>query len=188
MAASAIFGSAMTSRPAERADHAKRAAAQTSASLKQHENWSVSMRFRNTKKNNASPVTAYLSSRGPKGDRQASGDHLGIGGTNQHTGKLIFLHGDKRQTVAAGKTEIPRWQWQHVVLVRDGASVRAYLNGQLELETTAPANFPAAFDQCFFGGRSDNDSNWEGRLDEIAVFPRALETDAVSKLWIRSEP
>ena len=60
--------------------------------------------------------------------------------------------------------------------------MRAYLHGQLELETKVPAKFPAGFDQCFIGGRSDNDSNWEGRLDEVAVFNRALSASEVAKL------
>ena len=34
----------------------------------------------------------------------------------------------------------------------------------------------------FFGGRSDNDSNWEGRLDEIAVFNRVLSPDEIQTL------
>jgi hypothetical protein len=37
----------------------------------------------------------------------------------------------------------------------------------------------------FFGGRSDNDSNWEGRLDEIAVFDRALSAAEVAKLGVK---
>jgi hypothetical protein len=67
------------------------------------------------------------------------------------------------------------------VFVRDGQAVRVYLNGnaQPELETTAPADFPAAFDPWFFGGRGDNQANWEGRLDEIAVFDRVLSADEI---------
>ena len=63
--------------------------------------------------------------------------------------------------------------------MRDEKRVRVYLNGQLEIETTATA---ATSSQLFWGGRSDNDSNWEGRLDEIALFDRALSTGEVFKL------
>jgi hypothetical protein len=37
----------------------------------------------------------------------------------------------------------------------------------------------------FFGGRSDNENNWEGRLDEIAVFDRALSAEEVAKLGMK---
>lgn len=85
----------------------------------------------------------------------------------------------------AGKSEIPRWQWQHVALVRDGENVRVFLNGQLEIEAKASTGALASLSQCFFGGRSDNDSNWEGRLDEIAVFDRALSAAEVQKLVVK---
>ena len=144
--------------------------------------YSVSLWLWNGMPNTGRDVSGWLFSRDHDHGLGPFGDHLGIGGQSGHTGKLIFLHGADAKSVTAGKTEIPRWQWQHVVLVRDGGTVRAYLNGQLELEAKVPANFPAGFDQCFIGGRSDNDSNWEGRLDEVAVFNRALSASEVAKL------
>lgn len=132
--------------------------------------------------NEGREVSGWFFSRGRDNGLGAHGDHLGVGGKSGHAGKLVFSHGGDPQAVAAGKTEIPRWQWQQVVLVRDAGRVRAYLNGALEFETQAPAGFPAGFDQWFFGGRSDNESNWEGRLDEIAVFNRALTSAEVAKL------
>jgi hypothetical protein len=71
-----------------------------------------------------------------------------------------------------------------VVFIRDGDSVRVHLNGNArpEIRTQVAAGFPEGFDQWFFGGRSDNDSNWEGRLDEIAVFDRVLTAEEIEKL------
>jgi hypothetical protein len=37
----------------------------------------------------------------------------------------------------------------------------------------------------FVGGRSDNEANWEGRLDEVAVFDRALGAKELEKLCPR---
>ena len=143
---------------------------------------SVSIWFWNGMPNDGREVNGWLFSRENDNSLGAYGDHLGIGGKSGHTGKLIFQHGATVQTLTAGKTEIPRWQWQHVVLVRDGKQVRVYLNGQLEIDAKAAADFPAGFDQCFFGGRSDNDSNWEGRLDEVALFKRALTAKEIVRL------
>ena len=144
--------------------------------------YSVSMWLWNGMPNDGRDVSGWLFSREHDHGLGASGDHLGIGGKSAHTGRLLLFHGSDPTAAVAGRSEIPRWQWQHVVLVRDGEAVRAYLNGQLEIETKSAANFPAAFDQCFFGGRSDNDSNWEGRLDEIAVFDRALDGAEIGKM------
>ncbi len=144
--------------------------------------YSVSVWLWNGMPNEGRDVSGWLFSRDRDHGLGASGDHLGIGGKSGHTGRLIFFHGDDAKSVIAGKTEIPRWQWQHVALVRDGGDVRVYLNGQLDLEAKTSTDSLASLRQCFFGGRSDNDSNWEGRLDEIAVFDRALSTAEIATL------
>jgi hypothetical protein len=124
-------------------------------------------------------VTGWFYSRDHDQGLSEYGEHIGLGGTDGHTGRLIFQSGT-RQTLVAGTTEIPRWSWHHVVLVRDGESIRIYLDGKLDADGTAPV---VSTEELFFGGRSDGDSTWEGRLDEIAVFSRALTADEVSKLF-----
>jgi hypothetical protein len=142
--------------------------------------YSISMWLWNGMPNDGRDISGWLFSRDHNHGLSPRGDHLGIGGKSAHTGKLIFQHGE---SIATGKTVIPRWQWQHVVFVRDGQAVRVYLNGQLEIETKTVSL--ASVGECFFGGRSDNDSNWEGRLDEIAVFNRALTAREVARLVIK---
>ena len=56
------------------------------------------------------------------------------------------------------------------------------MNGKIEINTTTTSSFPAPLGQLFLGGRSDNHSNWEGRLDEVAVFDRALNEHEVNVL------
>lgn len=146
--------------------------------------YSVSMWIWNGMPNDGRDVSGWLFSRSRDHGLSVDGDHLGVGGKSGHTGRLIFFHGGNVGAVSAGKAEIPRWQWHHVVLVRDGQNVRIYLNGQLDLETNSASSAIAGLNQCFFGGRSDNKSNWEGRLDEIAVFNRALTLAEVKGLEV----
>ena len=77
-----------------------------------------------------------------------------------------------------------------VVAARDchgGASHLSHIDddaarvGKLEIDGKAPA---VVSEDLMLGGRSDNDSNWEGRLDEAAVFNRALTADEVAKLAV----
>jgi len=151
--------------------------------------YSVSLWFWNGMPADGRETAGWMLSRGRGHGLGPQGDHLGIGGTATAPGKLIFQHGDTKGGTQplAGRTEIARWTWNHVVFVRDGQAVRVFLNGepQPEIEAQAPADFPAGFDQWFFGGRCDNDSNWEGRLDEIAVFDRALSAEEIAKLTPR---
>lgn len=144
--------------------------------------YSISLWFWNGMPNEGRDTSGWLFSRGEDSGLGVFSDHLGIGGKSGHTGKLIFFSGTDEKSLVAGKTETPRWQWQHVVLVRDKNQVRAYLNGALEFETENATEADKAPRECFFGGRSDNDSNWEGRIDEIAVFDRALKEEEIVKL------
>jgi hypothetical protein len=147
--------------------------------------YTVSLWFWNGMPLKARPVTGWLFSRGRDDGRGPYDDHLGI----DTAGKLIFQRGEGtgEEPPAIGRTAIERWTWNHAVLVRDGKNIRVYLNGnpQPEIETALSADFPAGLDQVFLGGRSDNDSNWEGRLDEIAVFDRALSAEETKRLFVR---
>jgi len=141
--------------------------------------YSVSAWIWNGMPNDGRDISGWFYSRDYDTGLSGFGEHLGIGGKSGHTGKLIFQYGGTEKNILAGKSEIPRWTWSHVVLVRDGESVKVYLNGQLEVEASAPA---VEISDLMFGGRSDNDSNWEGRLDEIAVFDRALSLKEITTL------
>ena len=134
----------------------------------------------------ARETTGWMFSRGRDYGLGPHGDHLGLGGTASAPGKLIFLHGDDAEgaKTVVGRTQMERWTWHHAVFVRDGRRVRVYLDGhpQPEIDTPSPAGFPSGFDCLFFGGRCDRRANWEGRLDEIAVFDRVLVPEEVRAL------
>lgn len=99
-----------------------------------------------------------------------NGEHLGISGTDAVPGRLIFQYGDSQRF--AGETTIPRWQWNHLLLVREGKRVRVFLNGNSKPEIDVTLDKPAdsGIATYFIGGRSDNQANFEGRIDEVAFF------------------
>ena len=130
----------------------------------------------------ARPIAGWLFSRGDDYGLPSDSEHLGVAGKGDHAGKLVFMRGSRAESMSVGKTVIPRWTWQQVVFVRDGARVRVYLNGKLEIDVDAPARFPPRFDQLFVGGRCDRSDGWEGRLDEVAVFDRALNEHEIGQL------
>jgi len=107
----------------------------------------------------------------------AAGEHLGLGGAGDTAGRILFQSGNS--PAIAGTDSIPRWTWAHVVLVRDGEQITVWLNGRQQLRTQART---ATAGQIFIGGRSDSDSNWEGRLDEVALFDRALTAQEIEVL------
>jgi hypothetical protein len=145
-------------------------------------NYSVSLWIWNGMPNEGRPFTGWMFSRDQDHILGTQGDHLGIGGTSGNTGQLVFQHGGNSKSQVAGKSVVPRWTWNHVVLTRDGEKVSVYLNGKKEIATQIPADFPADFEQVFLGGRGDNTDNWEGRLDEAAIFTRTLTDAEVASL------
>ena len=71
-----------------------------------------------------------------------------------------------------------------MALVKDGRRVTVFLNGELtpEITTDLPESAVPVSHDYFFGGRCDNDSNWEGRLDGIAVFESALSAKTIGSI------
>ncbi len=131
----------------------------------------------------ARPVTGYVFSRGQDGDQSARGDHLGIGGTNRvsETGRLIVFNGNERNQVLVGRTVLGLRQWHQVVLVRAGRQVTLYLDGRLEVSGDLESTTPAGVNSVFIGGRCDNFANFEGKVDEVALYDRALRAEEVAE-------
>jgi hypothetical protein len=136
--------------------------------------YSVSMWFWNGMPAEGRATAGWLLSRDVSHGLTPFGDHIGLGGTATKPGVLIYRQGLSDPVV--GRTPVVRWTWNHLLFVRDGTKVRVHLNGSSapEIETTVSAGLSGDPGRVFFGGRSDNSENWEGRLDEIAVFDRVL--------------
>jgi len=139
--------------------------------------YSVELWFWNGFPNTARPVTGYLFSRGNDRDPAAEGDHIGIGGTyrDNEPGKLFFFNGNGLNTVLSGKTQLAMRSWNHLVLARDGKQVTVYLNGNTtpEISGEAESSVPDGA-ELFIGGRCDNFANFEGKMDEVAIYDRVL--------------
>jgi putative membrane-bound dehydrogenase-like protein len=144
--------------------------------------YSVEFWFRNELSHHARPVTGYMFSRGDDGSKLAAGDHLGIGGTFDATGRLIVFNGNERNQLLAGVTELVPHSWNHVVLVREQSRVAVYLNGDStpEMQGNLPATYPKNCRQLFIGGRNDNFAGFLGAIDEVAFYDRALRPKEVT--------
>ncbi len=137
--------------------------------------FTVVMTFWNGMPNDARDTAGWLFSRDHPHATSSSGQHLGVGGTATEPGRLVFQQGDDEPIV--GETTIERWTWNQVLMVREGDRLRVYLNGneEAEIDAEVASLSDPSIATCFVGGRSDNEANWEGRLDEVAVYDRALE-------------
>ncbi len=144
--------------------------------------------FRNSMPVDVRPITAYLFSVGPADAADASGEHLAIGGTEAGPGKLVFHTGDRIDEALVGTTQVPlrnwvpRESWHHVAVVREGDGVAVYLDGNPAPEISGQVAKAAQAGRCrvLVGGRADNVANAEGRIDEVALYPRALPAEEIA--------
>ena len=144
-------------------------------------NYSVSMWFWNGLPYDARKIAGWLFSRDDS-VATADGVRFGLGGI-QHPGLLILQRGDSNDIIA-GRTTIKRWTWNHAVFVNSSDGLRVYLNGTMEPEIrTKPQPLNRMMQEFLFGGSSLNSDSFEGRIDEVAVFDRALTVDEVQKLF-----
>jgi hypothetical protein len=146
--------------------------------------YSAEFWFWNGLTNQARPVTGYLFSKGWPADPSAQGDHLGLGGSDPSVpaGRLFVFNGNEKKQLLIGTTPLPERTWHHVVLVRSNASVTVYLDGRAEPEIAGalPSTVPDAGTELFFGGRNDGFAGLEGRIDEVALYDRALAASEVA--------
>ncbi len=114
-------------------------------------------------------VSGWMLSNDYDNSTGANGLHLGL----DRDGRLILQLGNEEPV--KGSTTVERWAWNRLGLVKDRDGIRVYLEGSSAPEITVDdASSSITIPSWFFGGRSDNQSNWEGKLDEIAFFERAL--------------
>ena len=136
------------------------------------DSYCISMAFWNGMPNDARATTGWLLSNDHPHAISQNGEHLGISGTSSKAkpGRLMLQQGISAPVL--GKTEIPRWKWNHVLLVKEGKRLRVYLNEnpEPEIDVAVEPSSNRNVSTYFIGGRSDNQSNFEGRIDEVAFF------------------
>ena len=147
--------------------------------------YSVSFWFRNNIDNKARPVTAYLHSVGPAEKKPRIGDHLGISGNyqGQPEGKLFLFNGNDGGESIRGTTTLAPRSWHHVVLVRTGDHVTAWLNGATEPEIDGELASTVDDAKTFFvGRRNDNFGPLDGSIAAYAFFERCLSQEEAARL------
>ncbi|MHC4879774.1 MAG: DUF1553 domain-containing protein [Planctomycetota bacterium] len=153
------------------------------------DDYSVEMWIRNTLPNSSRPVTGYFFSRGAEKPATDHGDHFGISGTSGgQPGRLLFYNGTPHRQSVRGGEVLKINEWYHVTMVRSGETVSLYLNGELKRGVTAPAKrgFKSGVGLVFVGGRRDNFANFQGQLQDVAIFNRPLSGDEVAQHYAAS--
>jgi Neutral/alkaline non-lysosomal ceramidase, N-terminal/Concanavalin A-like lectin/glucanases superfamily len=143
--------------------------------------FTLAISFWNGMPEQARDIAGWMFSRDHEYVQTSAGIHLGLGGKGEEQGRLLLQIGDVRHV--ANHSPLKRWSWHQAVLVRNSAKVKLFLDGTpepvMQLDGPAEGRLSSNF---FFGGHSTNLNNWEGRLDEIAIFDRELSIEEITSI------
>ena len=85
-------------------------------------------------------------------------------------------------TIARGSV-LPQKTWRHVVVTVDGQYLQLYEDGKLVASTPCAAMAASDSGTFWFGTDAEATRVWDGRLDEVALFNRALTEEEVAALY-----
>jgi hypothetical protein len=173
----------------------------TDALALDHRAYSLQLWFRFTKESQPQAVS-YLFGRGTVEGNQVLGcDSLFLLNSRQSLspsdrnanrqikgGTLRFFSGAEGlpSLPRSGNTVIEPDRWHSLAFTRDGEQVRVYLNGALEIECQNPWRGGEG-KRLAIGKRADmplpSALNWNGLLDELAIWNRALTAEEVAAMY-----
>ena len=76
--------------------------------------------------------------------------------------------------------------WQHIAFTYDGANVRFYFNGTLDSSPAFSTSLLTTAGQRFVLGNvnlTSTDNNFQGYLDDVRIYNRALSGDEIKRLY-----
>jgi len=79
--------------------------------------------------------------------------------------------------------EFPLQKWCHLVLTADGEQLQIYENGQLVVSSALSLIADNKSNSLWFGTDADGVQLWDGRVDELALFDKALSKQDVQDLF-----
>ncbi|MFY9254058.1 MAG: LamG-like jellyroll fold domain-containing protein [Fuerstiella sp.] len=90
---------------------------------------------------------------------------------------------DGSQSTVVGGSVLPLHKWRHVVLTVDGHNMHFYEDGKLVGSKPCAELATSESDPVWFGTGANATRVWDGRIDEVAFFDRALDEEEVLTLY-----
>jgi hypothetical protein len=151
--------------------------------------YTVSLWFWSGSSDDAMQGTEWIVSRGALYGPTRIGDHVGIH-RDAKRGRILVAEslGGNRKPLEFDTAQVTRWRWHHLALAREGIASHVFLNGVHLSVTQTGGNDREHPDTFYFGGSCTGEGNFEGRLDEIAVFDRALSSEEIFDLYRAGTP
>jgi hypothetical protein len=148
------------------------------------ESYSVELWFWNGLPSSARAITGHLLSFDFDVVTRPSGGaiNIGIGGTEFAAGRL-FLSASGVRANLVGNAEIASKTWHHFALVHYPDKVVIYLDGKSEPDIKGQdlVDPKSRLKSLIVGGRENGLAGFEGKIDEVALFKRALGAQEITR-------
>ena len=82
-----------------------------------------------------------------------------------------------------GSTVMSSGTWYHVVAMRESGYLKLYVNGSADGTPVANAHIIKAESDMVIGGKADGTAGFNGKIDDVSVWRRALTTSEISNLY-----
>ena len=89
--------------------------------------------------------------------------------------------GSSTSTLGASPN-LPTNQWVHIAAVYDGSKMRIYQNGVQVGSMNKTGNITQSNYNVLVGANPNNYSVWNGKIDEVVIYQRALSATEVASL------
>ena len=89
--------------------------------------------------------------------------------------------------VLTSKSTLPLTTWRHVVVTADGENLQLYEDGDLVAAKPCTALAPTDAEKVWFGTDALANRVWDGRIDEVALFDKALTDEEVAALYFTAQ-
>jgi hypothetical protein len=128
------------------------------------------------------PISGLLLSCDGMQANEPSWIDLGISGTNANLAPGQ-LYCSSPRTIGVSRTKIAPKTWHHVALVHERRRRTIYLDGNPVPEIAGETTVETAFrpESILVGGGNDRAVSFEGKIDEVAVFDRALGSEEIAR-------
>ena len=77
---------------------------------------------------------------------------------------------------------LPLKAWRFIVMTADGDHLRMYVDGQLVASAPCATVAASATETVWFGTDAEGTRLWDGRIDELAMFDKALSDSEIAGL------
>ncbi|QDV40625.1 FecR protein [Stieleria neptunia] len=91
--------------------------------------------------------------------------------------------GDGEVSSIEGGSGLPLKTWRHIVVTANGEQLQLYEDGKLVSSKPCAVVAASDSDTVWFGTDANAAQVWDGRIDEVALFDRALAAEDVAALY-----